>query len=148
MVSLASVADLQARLGRVFDVDETQQALALLDDASALVRDEAGRTWLDDSGALTEVPASIRAVVLRAAERAVRNPDGFRSESAGDYSYQRAETESGVFLTDAERRRIRQAIGRSGLWTQPVTRGDEWWATGWVDDQFGAELFPLDVYRD
>jgi hypothetical protein len=149
MLPLADLADLEARLGRVFDGEESIRVNALLDDASALTRDEAGMTWIDpDTGLLTAVPGSIRAVVLRAAERAVRNPQGFSAESAGDYSYQRTNVEPGVYLTEGERHIIRKAIGRTGLWTQPTTRGDEYLSTVWAEDQFGCELFPLDVYRD
>jgi hypothetical protein len=149
MDPLASVADLEARLGREFTQGEVRRALALLDDASALARDVAGRTWTDpETGALSLVPGSVRWVVLRAAERAIRNPDGFSSESAGDYSYQRTGVEPGVYLTEGEEKAIRRALGKTGLWTQPVTRGDAHLHTVWAEDQFGAELFPLDVYRD
>jgi hypothetical protein len=149
MLPLATVPELEARLGRELEATELERANALLDDASALVRDVAGRTWIDpDTGQLDAVPGSIRWVVLRAAERAMRNPQGFSSESAGDYSYQRTGVEPGVYLTEGEERAIRRALGKTGLWTQPVTRGDAHLHTVWGEDQFGAELFPLDVYRD
>lgn len=149
MLPLADVFDIEARMGREFDTDERVRVLALLDDASALVRDEAATTWIDPiTSLLIAVPGSVRAVVLRAVERAVRNPQGFSAESAGDYSYQRTNVEPGVYLTDGERQIIRRAIGRTGLWTQPVTRGDEYLSTVWAEDQFGCELFPLDVHRD
>jgi Gp19/Gp15/Gp42-like protein len=147
MDPLASVSDLEARLGRTFAGDETTRALALLDDASALVRDVAGKTWINpDTGALQPVPGTIRWVVLRATERAVRNPDGFSSESAGDYSYQRVGVEPGVYLTEGEERAIRRGVGKTGLWTQPTTRGECPSHTVWFEDNFGLELFPLDVY--
>lgn len=149
MLPLADITDIEARLGRTFSGDEHTRVEALLDDASALVRDEASLTWIDPgTGLLTTVPGSIRAVVLRSVERAVRNPQGFSAESAGDYSYQRTNVEPGVYLTDSERQIIRRATGRTGLWTQPVTRGDEYLATVWAEDSFGCELFPLDVRRD
>lgn len=149
MLPLADITDIEARLGRTFSGDEHTRVEALLDDASALVRDEAGITWIDpETGLLTTVPGSIRAVVLRSVERAVRNPQGFSAESAGDYSYQRTNVEPGVYLTDSERQIIRRATGRTGLWAQPVTRGDEYLATVWAEDSFGCELFPLDVRRD
>jgi hypothetical protein len=149
MLPLADITDIEARMGRTFSGDEHTRVEALLDDASALVRDEAGLTWIDPgTGLLTTVPGSIRAVVLRSVERAVRNPQGFSAESAGDYSYQRTNVEPGVYLTDSERQVIRRATGRTGLWTQPVTRGDEYLATVWAEDSFGCELFPLDVRRD
>jgi hypothetical protein len=149
VLPLATIPELEARLGRVLTGAELDRANGLLDDASALVRDVAGKTWIDPgTGLLEPVPGSIRWVVLRAAERAIRNPQGFSSESAGDYSYQRTGVEPGVYLTEGEEKAIRKAIGKTGLWTQPVTRGDEYLHTVWGEDQFGAELFPLDVYRD
>lgn len=148
MFALASVQDVEARLGRVFVDDELGRVVALLDDASALVRDEAGRTWIDSDGGPLAVPGSVRAVVLRVVDRAVRNPDGFSAESDGDYSYQRTQVEPGVYLTDADRAILRRAVGRTGLWTQPTTRGDCESNTVWAEDQFGCELFPLDVYRN
>ena len=90
---------------------------------------------------------SVRAVVLRSAERAMRNPGGFSSESSGDYSYQRTGTQQpGVFLTDGELRILRRAVGRTGLWTQPVTRGDDYADTVFLEDSYGCELFPVDTY--
>jgi hypothetical protein len=148
--TLATVGDLEARLGRTFTGDELIRAVAVLEDATALVRDEVGYTvWVDpDTGALLValVPGSVRAVVLRAAERAIRNPGGFSSESSGDYTYQRTGTQQpGVFLTDGELRILRRATGRRGLWTQPVTRGDCYPNTVFLEDSFGCELFPVDT---
>lgn len=149
MLPLAGVPDLEARLGRELSEDETGRATALLDDASALVRDVAGKTWIDpETDELLPVPGSIRWVVLRAAERAIRNPEGYIQESAGDYSYQRRGAEPGVYLTAGEERAIRKAIGKRGLWTQPVVRGDAYYRTVWYMDQYGTEPFPLDVYYD
>jgi hypothetical protein len=146
---LASVADLETRLGRKFEGAEVSRALALLDDASALVRDVAGRTWTDpDTGDPLPVPGSVRWVVLRAAERAVRNPEGFSSESAGDYSYQRTGVQPGIYLTEGEERAIRRAIGKTGLWTQGTTRNEECFTTVWLNDQFGTEPIPYDIYRE
>jgi hypothetical protein len=149
MDPLATVGDVETRLGRTLDDTELGRVAGLLEDASELVRLEAGRDWVDlDTGAVVSVPGSVRAVVLRAVDRAIRNPDGFSAESDGDYSYQRTQVEPGVYLTDAERAIIRRACGRTGLWTQPITRGDEYLNTVWFEDQFGCELFPLDTYRN
>lgn len=149
MHPLADVAALEVRLGRTFASTEAARALALLDDASALVRDVAGKDWIDPvTGVLLPVPGTIRATVLRMVDRAVRNPEGFSAESAGDYSYQRTGVQPGIYLTDGEEKAIRRALGKSGMWTQPVTRNEEWYTTGWVDDQFGTEPIPYDVYRE
>lgn len=146
---LASVEDLEYRLGRVFTVEERPRVEALLDDISAIVRTEAGVDWIDpETGELTDVPAVVRAVVLRVAERVMRNPQGFRSESAGDYSYQRPEAGIGLELTPAELRLIRRAVGRTGLWNQPLTRGEDEICTLFAEDSYGCELLPLTSYRD
>jgi len=146
----AEVDELAARLGRQLDDSELVRALAVLEDASALVREEVGYTvWIDaDTGVLDEslVPASVRAVVLRAAERAMRNPGGFSAESSGDYSYQRTGVQIGVYLSEAEIRTLRRAVKRTGLWTQPVTRGDCYPDVVFLEDSYGAELFPVDMY--
>jgi hypothetical protein len=148
MPPLAGVHDLEYRLGRPFREDELPRVKAVLEDASALVRDVAYRDWIDPtSGTLTGVPNSVRAVTLKIAERAIRNPGGFSAESAGDYSFQRNGAADGVYLSDREEQIIRRAIGKTGLWTQPVERGDmHAMNTIWAEDNYGTELFPLDTY--
>jgi hypothetical protein len=149
MHPLADVGGLEARLGRTFEGAEATRVIALLDDASSLVRDVAGKDWIDpDTGALEPVPGTVRATVLRAVERAVRNPEGFSAESAGDYSYQRTGVQPGIYLTEAEEKAIRRAIGKSGLWNQPTTRNEEVFQTVWLNDQFGTEPIPYDIYRE
>ena len=123
----------------------------MLQDATDLVRLEVGTTvWTDpDTGVLlyASVPGSVRAIVLRAAERAMRNPGGYSSESSGDYTYQRNNVQgSGVYLTEAEIRLLRKAVRRTGLWTQPVTRGDGFPDIVFLEDSYGCELFPVDMY--
>lgn len=146
---LAGVEDLEYRMGRTFAGDELHRVEAVLDDVSALVRDEAGRTWINpDTGEVEDVPASIRAVVLRIAERVMRNPQGFKSESAGDYSYQRSEDDDGIYLSERDIQIIRRALGRTGLWTQPVTRGNDELCTLFAEDSYGCELFPLTAEGD
>lgn len=149
MHPLADVAALEIRLGRSFSSTEASRAIALLDDASSLVRDVAGKDWIDpDTGALMPVPGTVRATVLRMVERAVRNPEGFSAESAGDYSYQRTGVQPGIYITEGEERAIRRAIGKTGLWNQPLTRNEEALTVGFVEDQFGSELIPWDIYRE
>lgn len=143
MDPLATLEDVEQRLGGVtLDHDAQARVEALLDDASELVRLEAGTTW----EAPAVVPGAVKAVVLRMVDRAYRNPEGFSAESDGDYSYQRTQVQPGVYLTDAELRIIRRAMGRTGLWTQPLTRNECVADTVWMEDSFGCELFPVDVY--
>lgn len=147
---LAQPEELAYRLGREFTDAELPRVEAALDDVSALVRGEAGRSWVDpETGLVTGVPDSIRTVVLRVAERLMRNPQGFRSESAGDYSFQRYDADdAGPYLTDREIAIIRKALGRTGLWTQPLERDDLCDTTLWAEDQYGCELFPLTAECD
>ena len=149
---LATIPDLEARLGRQLQSTELDRAVALLQDATDLVRNEVGLTvWTDPDTTLTVlslVPGSVRAVVLKAAERAMRNPGGYSSETSGDYSFQRNAAQLGVYLTDAELAIIRRSVGRGGLWTQSTTRGDLDGDTLFLEDSYGCELFPYDVIRD
>lgn len=147
---LATVLDVELRLGRTLVDPELSRVVGLLEDASDLVCLEAGTEWVDpDTDALLPVPGAIRGVVLRMVDRVARNPEGFSAESDGDYSYQRTQVQSGgVYLTDAERAIIRRACRRTGLWTQPLERGDNYYRTVWFEDSYGCELFPLDVVRD
>ncbi|WP_405016414.1 hypothetical protein OHV05_04325 [Kitasatospora sp. NBC_00070] len=62
-----------------------------------------------------------RSVVLAAAERRVRSPEGYRMEMQGSYSYQLpASAPVGVDLTPGEARLIRSAAGSTGLFSVPI----------------------------
>lgn len=142
---LAQPDDLEYRIGREFTDAELPRVEAALDDTSALVRAEAGQTWIDpETGLVSGLPDAIKTVVLRVAERVIRNPQGFRSESAGDYSFQRYDADdAGPYLTDREIAIIRKALGRTGLWTQRTERDGPCDTTLWCEDNFGCELFPI-----
>lgn len=122
---LASLEQFDARIpGGVSEEDEAR-AGAVLEDASTLVRDAAGRTWVDaDTGELETVPDAVVAVTIAAARRAFVNPDMVSSESIQDYSATFASASSDIYLTKAERATVRRAAGRSGLWTLGTTRVD------------------------
>lgn len=118
MDALATVADLETRLGLAagsLTGTDLARAEAALDDASALVRAEAGLDWVDAYGAST-APASVVVVVVQVALRVYRNPDGYISESiAGAYSYAYGQgAQNGLTLTDAERRIITRAAAADG----------------------------------
>lgn len=144
---LAEVDDLLLRLGReAFGDLEEARAEAVLNDASEFVREESGSLWLDPLD-LTKVkaPRIVQVITVRVAERATRNPEGFSSESAGDYSYQRngAVGEGGLYLTERELKMLRKAGGKTGMWNQQITRGEEWDETEWVPDQYGCDPIPM-----
>lgn len=142
--ALGSIEALEARLGRALEGVELARGQAALDDASALVREEARQDWITTAGTLV-APDSIVTIVLKAAKRAMDNPEGYTSESDGDYTYRRSEDAGlDVYLTEAEKeivRRYRKAS--SALWTQETTRGEVYDNTLWVNDQYGTEPFPL-----
>lgn len=119
---LATVEALQVRLGgEVLTGAALARAQAALGDVSALVRLEAGRDWVAADGTTITAPEAVVAVVLAAARRGYRNPDGYQGENVGPYSYQYAQGETSAYLTSAEARIVRAAVsgtsGRSGVYT-------------------------------
>lgn len=142
LAPLARIADLERYLGRELDADaDITRAESVLSLASDMVRDEAGKDWTPE-----DVPRRVRAIVLAVAERAVRNPDGFSSESAGDYSYQRVGVPGGIgglYLTKDEIKILTRLSGKSGLWVQPTTKGEGCTVTEYLDDQYGCDPIPI-----
>lgn len=114
---LASVADLSLRLGVTLAGTEADRAAAVLDDASALIRGEAGTDWVDDAEQLADVPAIVASITIAVAYRAFRNPDGVAQTSLGDasVSYDRGDGQAAVYLTRDERRSVRRAAGTSAV---------------------------------
>lgn len=89
------------------------RAEACLDDTSALIRDEAGKDWVALDGVTITAPAAVVVVATQVAKRTYSNPDGYTSESVGDYSWQ-ANGAAGLYLTTGESRIVRRAArGRS-----------------------------------
>lgn len=96
------------------------RAARLLSRASALVRAYTGQTWVDDSGALTDVPDAAREVVLAAAARAWRNPEGYVQDTTGPFTVRWSERSAeGIYLTEDEKAML-GPHRRSVLWTTPV----------------------------
>ena len=97
------------------DVPEAEELRveALLDDASALVRDVAGSDFIVDGEVAT--PPSLIPVVYEVTRRAVDNPAGYDSETIGSYTWRNERSGSGIYLNDQERRAVLRAVGRSGL---------------------------------
>jgi hypothetical protein len=115
MPALASLADFEARLGRTLQEADRARALAVLEDASAWVRAEAGQDWIDDDGALETVPAAVKSVCLSVSRRVFDNPEGHMQESIDGYSYGRTNASTDLFLTRQEQRLLRRALGQGGL---------------------------------
>lgn len=139
--ALVSLDDFALRTPGIDAVDE-DRAQACLDDASALIRAEAAVTWVDDDGGLAEVPEVVVAVCVAVALRAWLNPDGARSEQIGNYSVTWADSSTGVYLSEGERRMIRRAAGRSaiGAVTLESPYGSD--TTEWADVVTGGDPLP------
>jgi hypothetical protein len=61
---------------------------------------------------LTDPPQrGVKSVALTVAARVLTNPGGLRSEQAGGMLQSYADSETGVMLSDDERRRLRRAVG-------------------------------------
>lgn len=113
--TLADIWQLQQRIPGGVASEDLPRALAALDDASALIRVEAGEDWLDDDGNLETVPAAIVSVCCAVVRRVLDNPAGLTSETIAGYSYSQANASADVFLTKAERATIRKAVGAGGF---------------------------------
>lgn len=116
--TLASTAKLYEKIGYEPDGAEAIRAADCLVEASELIRDEAGITWLNDAGsAVVGVPAIVERICLSAAYRGFDNARALSQRSIGDdsKSWDRAGVEGGaqVYLTPTEKQRVRKAAGGS-----------------------------------
>ncbi|MEU1526931.1 Gp19/Gp15/Gp42 family protein [Nocardia rhamnosiphila] len=96
MPTYAEPTDVAARLGRELSPDETTLVTTRLDDAERMIR----RRIPDLSEQITAGSIDVEDVKQVEAEavlRVVRNPEGYRQETDGNYSYMlSAESASGV----------------------------------------------------
>lgn len=145
-IPLADLAGMEVRLRRALSDAEATAAEAAIDDATALVRAETGRTWLDENG--TPDP-QVAGIVLSVALRAFRNPEGFSSQTVGSWTGTVGgggqDVASGVYLTTHERRQLQSLMGAGGLVSLTVVRpefiGDD--GTVWVPVAQGGDDFPF-----
>lgn len=131
--ALASIEGLVRKLGITVDdlpPGEAERGEHLLEEASELIRDVAGMTWVDETtGTLTPVPRRIRMICIASAFRAFNNPEGLTQRSIGDSSrsYDRSKREGGeaVYLTAAEEKSIQKEAGgvAGGLVTATLVSG-------------------------
>jgi hypothetical protein len=146
--SLAATEALEARIGATLTGSDLVRAQAMLDDASALIRSEAGLDYVDEFGELETVPPIIEAITLAAAYRAYRNPDGVSQSSVGDVSvsYGRDRTMASIYLTPAERAAIRKAAGASAVLSIGLVSpwvGAETTVNYYVPVEGGGDMLPL-----
>jgi phage gp36-like protein len=109
--TLASLSQLEARFPGGLHDDDTNRALAALEDASAWIRVEAGEDWLDESGGLETVPAAIVSICCAVARRIVDNPAGIMQRSIAGYSEGLTNATTDVYLTKQEKTMIHKITG-------------------------------------
>jgi hypothetical protein len=110
---LAPVSALETRLGVAAGTltgADLARAQAALDDASALVRAEAGSPLVDADGTTITAPAGAIAVAIASAKRVYLNPDGLAGYSVEGYSEQQPHGATGVILTSDETAAVAAAM--------------------------------------
>ena len=132
--AFASVDELADRVPGGIEAGDEARAQAALDDASALIRAETGRSWVTD-GELDlptgddEWKADILAkVCLGAALRSFLNPDNRSGESESIDGYSHSEQWSNsspdVYLSSSEKAQLARTLGGGGLFVISTTRSD------------------------
>jgi len=113
---LASSQDLADWLGQR-QINE-DRANAVLVAASAMVRSEAGQTWLDDGGALDSPPETVVAITVQVAAKMWANPTGVSQQTTGPFSSSFARQ----YLTPEDRKYLNSLQPTAGVWTLSTTR--------------------------
>lgn len=85
-MAYAVLTDVQARLGRPLTADEQTQVPTLLADTEILIK--ARISDLADKVEDNDYLAIVKMVESNVVRRLIRNPDGYTSETDGDYTYQ------------------------------------------------------------
>lgn len=113
---LFTTAELRALLGTPVSDERAQLAHELTEDA---ILGEVGER-------VTNPPQrGIRAIALAVAARILTNPQGLRSEQAGGMLQSYADAQTGVVLSEDERRRLKRAVGlASGAGMLDITPAD------------------------
>lgn len=78
-LDIATITELQSRLDWTLDTGEQSVAAAALADLSDDARFYGSARWDSDTA-----PRQVKSIVLRAAARFMRNPDGYTQSRAGD----------------------------------------------------------------
>ncbi|WP_432482591.1 hypothetical protein [Kineococcus esterisolvens] len=145
MEPFATLDDLQGRLE--WDLDPGEQAIArdALEALSEDARFYARRDWPTRAAA----PRQVFTLVIRAAARFMRNPDGYTQSRAGDETLawtDRGENAGSPVFTKSEIAMLHQLGGGSRLQTAEVTA----WrsqqrpvAAGLVPVDYGGDGFPM-----
>ena len=134
--TLAGVEELADWIGEPIpgDSPESKRAEMCLRIASALVRAESGRTWVDPAGRLDVVPEDAVMVTLYCAGRVFDNREAQTRGSIDDGDGSWRVDESGAYLTASEKRMLAKfrVSTHGGLGVVSTTRGEEPRVGGWV----------------
>jgi len=109
--AIATVEELQARLDWVLDSGEQGVAAGALDDLSDDARYYGSASWSS-----TTAPRQVKSLVLRAAARYMRNPDGYVTSRAGDETLawsDLGEDAGTAHFTSTEQKMLAKLAGRS-----------------------------------
>ncbi|AXH67815.1 head-tail adaptor Ad1 [Mycobacterium phage Bromden] len=141
MAGLASIDDLQTLMSTVFEDDALEQAQLVLDIVSSWARVVSGQMWPD---APANVPDDVRAVVLQASRRELKNPDRVISRQMGPFNVQYSQPPDGFFYP-AELAILKRFKRSGGLMTVSTSRGEEGrpWAGKTAYIRYGDGLFPF-----
>lgn len=146
-VTLASVDELADWIGESIPDNsaEERRAAMCLRAASALVRKESGRTWLDDTGALVDpLPEDVVMVTLYCASRVFDNRNAQTRGGVDDYTEGWKVDEAGAYLTASEKRMLSpfREAGSVGLAVVSTTRRETLPVSGWVPTDTPDVFFP------
>lgn len=142
MAALVELDELVARIEWTLSEEEERVATGALNDASELVRFY-GLNWTADN-----VPPLVKSIVLAAATRYLRNPDGYIQSRAGDESvgWSHDAATAYVTLTKSEQEILGRMAGRGGIASVPLNA----WGTvdrsdrlGYVTTDPPGKLFPF-----
>lgn len=141
MAGLASVEELQTLMSQTFEGDDLEQAELVLGIVSSWARVVSGRAWPD---APSGVPDDVRAVVLQASRRELKNPDRVISRQMGPFNVQYSQPPDGFFYP-AEEAILKRFRRSGGLMTVSTSRGEEGrpWAGRTAYIRYGDGLFPF-----
>lgn len=116
MSGLIETTDLDARH---VDYEDSGQAQAAIDDASAVARLYVAPT-LDEVDS-SSAPAALKAIVVGMARRVLTNPTGLAQESLGDYSYATGGNAVATLLPTARERRLLRQVAAAYAKAQGLT---------------------------
>lgn len=137
--ALASLEDLEDRGIDISDIGTAVRAQAALNDASALIRVEAGADWVGTGNTLDfgdmdqRLADALVSVCCAVVQRVLNNPQGATSMSLGDASVTLTDASTDVYLTRNERRIIRRAAGLGAVGSVELYVGTPGYGGGYIN---------------